>query len=90
MMEEAIDVAKEMDIPILFPSRTRKMMDRILIPMKRLSWPKSTLGESHNETSFDATRAYLNELSKSQLLTQTKKSFTVNALCVAIWMRARS
>jgi RNA polymerase nonessential primary-like sigma factor len=26
-------------------------------------------GESHNETNFDATRAYLNELSKSQLLT---------------------
>lgn len=69
MMEEAIDVAKEMDIPdfISFEDEEDDGPDIDSHETFKLADIESV--ESHNETNFDATRAYLNELSKSQLLT---------------------
>ncbi len=69
MMEEAIDVAKEMDIPDFISFEDEEDDGPDIDPQETFKLADIDSVESHNETSFDATRAYLNELSKSQLLT---------------------
>jgi RNA polymerase nonessential primary-like sigma factor len=69
MMEETIDVAKEMDTPDFISFEDAEDDGADIDPHETFKLVEIDSGESHNETSFDATRAYLNELSKSQLLT---------------------
>jgi len=69
MMEETIDVAKEMDIPDFISFEDVEDDGPDIDPHETFKLVDIDSVESHNETSFDATRAYLNELSKSQLLT---------------------
>lgn len=69
MMEEAIDVIKDMDIPdfISFEDVDDEVIE--IEPHETFKLTDIESSESQNESAFDATRAYLNELSKSQLLT---------------------
>jgi len=71
MMEESIDITKdlEMDVPdgISFDDIDDDNSDIDVPEGYKVS--DNELGEAQAESNFDATRAYLNELSKSQLLT---------------------
>lgn len=71
MMEEAIDITKEleMDIPdiIQFDDSEDDNPDIDIADSFKLA--EIEVVDLANESNFDATRAYLNELSKSQLLT---------------------
>jgi len=69
MMEETIDVIKDMDIPdfISFDDVDEEVVE--IDPNETFKLAEIESNESQNESTFDATRAYLNELSKSQLLT---------------------
>lgn len=69
MMEEAIDVVKEMDIPDFISFEDEEDDGPDIDPHETFKLIDVDGSDSHNESSFDATRAYLNELSKSQLLT---------------------
>ncbi len=69
MMEEAIDLVKEMDVPDLISFEELEDDGTDIDPHETFKLIDTESGESHNESSFDATRAYLNELSKSCLLT---------------------
>lgn len=68
MMEEAIDVAKEMDMPDFISFEEAEDEGPDIDPAETFKLAEIDSSDAHNETSFDATRAYLNELSKSQLL----------------------
>jgi RNA polymerase nonessential primary-like sigma factor len=75
MIEEAIDVAKELDIPdfISFEDEEDEGPDTDVSENFKLVDVDAV--DSQNESSFDATRAYLNELSKSHLLTPDEEKF---------------
>jgi RNA polymerase nonessential primary-like sigma factor len=72
MMEESIDLAKELHIPefISFDELEDEVPDIDASDSFKLNDVDSgdAIGEIQSETYFDATRAYLNELSKSKLL----------------------
>lgn len=69
MMQEAIDEVKEMDVPDLLPFEDLEDEVLEIDPIETFKLIESESSESQNEVSFDATRAYLNDLSKSSLLT---------------------
>lgn len=71
MMEEAIDISKEleMDIPDIISFDDIDDDNPDLDTPEQLKFADTDIGDSQSESNFDATRAYLNELSKSQLLT---------------------
>ncbi|QPK64357.1 RNA polymerase sigma factor RpoS [Methylomonas sp. LL1] len=71
MMEEAIDITKEleMDIPHLMSFDDIEDDSPEIDSTENLKLAEVEIGDTLSETSFDATRAYLNELSKSHLLT---------------------
>jgi RNA polymerase nonessential primary-like sigma factor len=70
MMEDAIDLSKEleMDIPDIITFDDIDDDEPDLGSAEQLKLADVDIEESQAESSFDATRAYLNELSKSQLL----------------------
>lgn len=68
MMEEVLDVAKEMDVPDLL-SFEEPDDEHDIDTDETFKLADIETGDSNYEASYDATRAYLNELSKSQLLT---------------------
>ena len=70
MMEDAIDLSKEleMDIPDIITFDDIDDDEPDLGSPEQLKLADVDIEESQTESSFDATRAYLNELSKSQLL----------------------
>ncbi len=69
MMEETLDVIKDMDIPdfISFEDVEDDVVE--VDPNETFKLAEIESGDSQSDSGFDATRAYLNELSKSQLLT---------------------
>lgn len=71
MMEEAIDISKEleMEIPDIISFDDIDDDSPDIDSPEQLKFADAEIGDPQNESSFDATRAYLNELSKSQLLT---------------------
>ena len=68
MMEDSIDVAKEMEVPDFLSLEDEEDEGPDIDPHGSFKLADVETGDSHNEASYDATRAYLNELSKSQLL----------------------
>ncbi len=70
MMEEAIDIAKEleMEIPDLMSFEEIEDDAPDIDPSDGFKLAEVEVAETPSESNFDATRAYLNELSKSQLL----------------------
>ncbi len=71
MMEEAIDIVKEleMDSPELISFEEIEEDIPDVDSPEALKHAEIESIETHGESNFDATRAYLNELSRSQLLT---------------------
>ncbi|ATG90425.1 RNA polymerase sigma factor RpoS [Methylomonas koyamae] len=69
MMEETLDVIKDMDIPdfISFEDVEDEVVE--VDPTETFKLAEIESNDSQSDSGFDATRAYLNELSKSQLLT---------------------
>ena len=70
MMEDAIDLSKEleMEIPDIITFDDIDDDEPDLGSPEQQKLADADIEESQTESSFDATRAYLNELSKSQLL----------------------
>lgn len=70
MMEDAIDLSKEleMEIPDIITFDDIDDDEPDMGSPEQLKLADADIEESQTESSFDATRAYLNELSKSQLL----------------------
>ncbi|MDT4331330.1 RNA polymerase sigma factor RpoS [Methylomonas sp. MED-D] len=69
MMEEAIDVIKDMDMPDFISFDEVEDEIEEVDSAETFKLAEIDTSDSQNEGTFDATRAYLNELSKSQLLT---------------------
>lgn len=70
MMEESLDITKEleMDITDEISFDDIENNDPDIEASETFKLPDLESGDSQSESNFDATRAYLNELSKSQLL----------------------
>lgn len=68
MMEETIDIAKELQLPEFISFDELDDEEIEIEPLESIKLTDIESSEAQNETSFDATRAYLNELSKSKLL----------------------
>lgn len=69
MLEEAIDISKELEMEIPDLITFDEIDDDGSDAESSESFKITDAPEPLNESNFDATRAYLNELSKSQLLT---------------------
>lgn len=69
MLEEAIDITKEMEMEIPELMSFDEIEDDSPDEESPEAFTVVDAPEPLNESNFDATRAYLNELSKSQLLT---------------------
>ena len=70
MMEEAIDIAKELEMDVPETISFDDIDDNSDIESSgAFKTAEIEVDDSQSESGFDATRAYLNELSKSQLLT---------------------
>lgn len=67
-MEETIDIAKELQLPEFISFDELDDEEIEIEPLESIKLTDIESSEAQNETSFDATRAYLNELSKSKLL----------------------
>lgn len=73
MLEETLDIAKEMEIPDFISFEDLEDEGPDIDTHETFKLAEIEIGDAHNETNFDATRAYLNELSKSHLLTQDEE-----------------
>lgn len=69
MLEEAIDIAKELEMDVPDLMSFEEVDDDSQDSESVEAFKTVDVAEATNESNFDATRAYLNELSKSQLLT---------------------